>query len=190
MWTVRQNQFKWQDFSFMNRGGGWFWIFWFKLWKDNVRDCGGRREAQREEAGPSCLALSNDLCIMKDGNNISHSLQGSTLWQDLHIHTFFPSPPLPFYTANYFSCEQDICLPDTALEEGNFINMCRETYDLSRCRWKYGNMERCQHRHSPRYSALQGLRTRKLWSRSKGKSMAPKKKEIYDKRKKCLSFLH
>lgn len=52
-----------------------------------------RGGAHREESGPSCLALSNDLCIMKDGNNISHSLQGSTLWQDLHIHIFFPSPP-------------------------------------------------------------------------------------------------
>lgn len=96
MWTVRQNQFKWQDFSFMNRGGGWFWIFWFKLWKDNVRDCGGRREAQREEAGPSCLALSNDLCIMKDGNNISHSLQGfHTVTRFAYSYIFpFTSPSL------------------------------------------------------------------------------------------------
>lgn len=60
------------------------------------------RGAQREDAGPSCLSLSNDLCIMKDGNNISHSLQGSTLWQDLHIHIFFPSPPLPFFHCKLF----------------------------------------------------------------------------------------
>lgn len=77
---------------------------------------------QREEARPSCLALSNDLCIMKDGDNISRSLQGSTLWQHLHIHIFSLHLPSPIFTANdffffFFPWEQDICLPDTTLEE-------------------------------------------------------------------------
>lgn len=94
-------------------------VVWFKLLWDDRRGW-GVGGVQRKEAGPSCLALSNDLCIMKDGDNISHSLQGSTLWQDLHIHIVFPStsPPPFFFHHNLFcSREQDICLPDTALEE-------------------------------------------------------------------------
>lgn len=72
---------------------------------------------------------------MKDGDNISHSLQGSTLWQDLHIHIFFPPPPpFPYFHSKllgccfFFSWEQDICLPDTALDEEKEINMCAQRH--------------------------------------------------------------
>lgn len=88
-------------------------------------------EPRRDEAGPSCLASSNDLCIMKDGDNISRSLRGPTLWQDLHIHIFIRTPLLLrlllfkffflmfmfYWKLLFFSCEQDICLSDIALEE-------------------------------------------------------------------------
>lgn len=127
---------------------------WFKLlWDDRRGLEGGEGGAQTEEAGPSCLALSNDLCIMKDGDNISHSLQGSTLWQDLHIHIFFPPPPLPSF---FFFPPQIIFfflwaghLPPWHCSGRGEINkyVCREAHDLSRC---HKNMARCWHRRTPR----------------------------------------
>lgn len=104
--------------------------------------------AHREEAGPSCLALSNDLCIMKDGDNISHSLQGSTLWQDLHIHIFFPLPPLPLFHRKLFFLWAGH-LPPWHYSGRGKINkyVCREAHDLSRC---HRNMARCWHLRTPR----------------------------------------
>lgn len=43
----------------------------------------------------SCLALSNDLCIMEAGDNIFGLLQGCP--QDLHIHSLFAPSPVFFF---------------------------------------------------------------------------------------------
>lgn len=119
-------------------------VVWFKLLLDDRSGWGVRG---REEAGPSCLALSNDLCIMKDGDNISHS-QGSTLWQDLHIHIFFPPPPpLPFSQCKLFFLWAGH-LPPWHCSGRRKINkyVCREAHDLSRC---HRNMARCWHPRTP-----------------------------------------
>lgn len=111
---------------------------------------------EREEAGHSWLALSNDLCIMKDGDNISHSLQGSTLWQNLHIHIFslpLPSnsplahPPLFFFHYKLFFLWAGH-LPSWQSSGWAKINkyVCREAHDLSRC---HRNMARCWHYRTP-----------------------------------------
>ena len=141
---------------------------WFKFLWDDRRGLWRGGGARREEAGPSCLALSNDLCIMKDGDNISHSLQGSTLWQDLHIHIFFPPPPLPvfffFFSLQMFFFFFFLCaghLPPCHCSGGGEINkyVCREAHDPSRC---HRNMARCWHLpYTPTVCVFRGLSTRK-----------------------------